>query len=335
MISVGRYVSIVTFVICVAVCAVAMAAQTGQKTPKLNLKALPNGGKILFLGDSITYAGGYIDTIDAALFLYAPDKTYTLINAGLPSETVSGLTEPNHAGGEFPRPDLHERLDRVLAMVKPDVVVACYGMNDGIYYPFSDARFAKFQDGIKRLREKVIASGAKLWHLTPPPFDSVPIKAQTLPDGLAQYPSGKSFVGYDNVLARYSKWLLSQRRNGWNVIDIHTPLNRFLLEQRKTKLDYVFANDGVHLNSVGQRLIAREVLRAWKVPARMLPNAENIEGDEAKIATRVHERQRLLTDSYLTHIGHKRPGMAKGVPIAEAEARAAKTEAEIRSVLRK
>jgi lysophospholipase L1-like esterase len=332
--NIGWRASIAALVIC-AMGIGAMAAQTKQETPKLKIAALPENGKILFLGDSITYSGGYVDAIDATLFLYTPDKTYTLINLGLPSETVSGLTEPNHAGGAFPRPDLHERLDRVLAAVKPDVVVACYGMNDGIYYPYSDARSAKFQEGILKLREKVIASGAKIWHLTPPPFDRVPLKAQTLPDGLTEYPSGKSFAGYDSVLARYSKWLLSQRRNGWNVIDIHTPLNKFLLEQRKTKPDYVFANDGVHLNSIGQRLIAREILRVWKVPAKLLPNAENIEGDETKIATRVHERQRLLTDSYLTQIGHKRPGMAKGVSIADADKQAAEKESEIRSILRR
>ncbi len=333
--SVRRYAGVVAFVMGMAGFCVAMTAETKRETPKLKITALPNGGKILFLGDSITYAGGYVEAIDAALFLHAPDKTYTLLNVGLPSETVSGLTEPNHAGGAFPRPDLHERLDRVLAAIKPDVVVACYGMNDGIYYPFDSARFTKFQDGIMKLRAKVMASGAKLWHLTPPPFDSVPIKAQTLPDGLTEYPSGKSFVGYDGVLARYSKWLTSQRRSGWNVIDIHTPLNRFLREQRKTEPNYVFANDGVHLNSVGQRLIAREVLRAWRVPAKLLPNAANIEGDEAKIATRVHERQRLLTDSYLTRIGHQRPGMAQGVPIADAEKQAAEREVEIRNITHK
>ena len=57
------------------------------------------------------------------------------INLGLPGETVTGLSEPGHP---FPRPNVHERFGRVLAGGKPDLVFACYGMNDGIYYPFSD-----------------------------------------------------------------------------------------------------------------------------------------------------------------------------------------------------
>src|SRR5690242_18458789 len=65
---------------------------------------------ILFLGNSITYAGNYITDVEAYYITHNPQKKYEFINMGLPSETVSGLSEPGHAGGKFPRPDLHERL---------------------------------------------------------------------------------------------------------------------------------------------------------------------------------------------------------------------------------
>jgi lysophospholipase L1-like esterase len=130
--------------------------------------------RILFLGDSITAAGGFVNMIELQLRLHGVDPMPELLNVGLPSETCTGLSEPDHP---FPRPDVHERLDRALAAVKPDVVVACYGMNDGIYYPFSEERFQKYQEGINRLIEKVHASGAKLVLMTPPPFDAMPLKA--------------------------------------------------------------------------------------------------------------------------------------------------------------
>lgn len=295
--------------------------------------------RVLFLGDSITYAGEYVDAVDAYVRLRQPGSHIEMINLGLPSETVSGLTEPNHAGGAFPRPDLHERLDRALAKLKPSLVVACYGMNDGIYYPFDAGRFKKYTDGIEWLRDRVIQSGAKLWLLTPPPFDPLPVKSQLWPAGKDAYPSGHTFEGYDGVLTRYSDWLMSRRKDGWNVIDIHTPLDAFLAQRRKTQKQYIFAGDGVHLNEVGHALIAREILRAWGAPADTLPAAEQpaLPGREGDPLTRfyalVHARQRTLCDAWLTEVGHKRPGMARGLPVDGAVAQAAELETQIRQLL--
>lgn len=111
-----------------------------------------DGARIVFLGDSITHSGQYIDIVNACLRLQNPAAHRELLNLGLPSETLSGLSEPGHADGKFPRPDLHERLDRVLEQAHPTLVVACYGMNDGIYYPPSEERMAKFQEGMRFLR---------------------------------------------------------------------------------------------------------------------------------------------------------------------------------------
>jgi hypothetical protein len=44
----------------------------------------------------------------------------------------------------------------------------------------------------------------------------------------------------------------------------------------------------------------------------------------------IRERDRVLTDAWLNEIGHKRPGMAKGLPLAEAQAKAAELGEEIR-----
>src|SRR5204863_4762376 len=133
----------------------------------------------VFLGDSITYSGQYVDDFETFLFLRFPARQFEVINVGLPSETVSGLSEDGHAGGQFPRPDLHERLDRVLAKTKPDLIFACYGMNCGIYLPLDDARFQKYKDGIQWLRDKAKAAGANVIHVTPPTFDPGPEKKRT------------------------------------------------------------------------------------------------------------------------------------------------------------
>src|SRR3954466_4845697 len=99
------------------------------------------GRRVVFLGDSITQAGGYVGIVDYYLERLHPDKDFDVLGLGLASETLSGLSEEGHAGGKFPRPCLAERLGRVLEKAKPDVVFACYGMNDGIYQPLDRDRF--------------------------------------------------------------------------------------------------------------------------------------------------------------------------------------------------
>src|SRR5690242_20699035 len=66
--------------------------------------------RVVFLGDSITYSGQYIEYLETVFRTRYRALRCEFQDLGLPSETVSGLTEPGHAGGKFLRPDLHERL---------------------------------------------------------------------------------------------------------------------------------------------------------------------------------------------------------------------------------
>lgn len=307
------------------------AADAARPSP-----SLASARRIVVLGDSITYGGEYVEFFETWLRLSAPTSQVEVLNLGLPSETVSGLSEDGHAGGAFPRPDLHERLDRVLERTQPDVVLACYGMNDGIYFPYDDTRAARFQDGIRRLRERVLARGARLIHLSSAPFDPLPLGGRTLPAGRTAYP--QPFEGYDNVLTRYSDWLLSQRANGWEVVDVHGPMLRYLAERRQTDPKFTVAGDGVHPTRVGHWWIARELLRHWGASDAVV-NAEDPDvwlraiPKGPAVLQLVQRRQRLLKDAWLTHTGHRRPGMSAGKPLPEAQREAADIDRELRAML--
>lgn len=288
--------------------------------------APPDARRILFLGDSITYGGTYIADIEAALIAQHPERDYEIINAGLASETVSGLSEEGHAGGQFPRPDLHERLDRVLAAVKPDLVIACYGMNDGIYYPLSPERTKAYQDGIHKLRDKVTAAGAKIIHLTPPVFDPMAIQDRVLPAGLSAYP--KPYQGYNAVLDRYAEWLLQQRAKGWEVLDVHGAMTAALKEARKDNAAFTFAKDGIHPNEAGHLVMARPLLDAWGLKVTGTGKPDHPNGPE--IQGLVQQKQAVLRDAWLTATGHKRPGVKAGLPLTEAQAKAAELDARAR-----
>lgn len=299
---------------------------TTAEVPSPSARPFVAARRVVILGDSISYAGEWVELVEAWLHLKFPGSPVEFINLGLPSETVSGLSEPGHAGGAFPRPDLNERLARVLAKTRPDLIVACYGMNDGIYFPFSEERFKKFQEGMVRLRETAAHEGVRVVHLTPPVFDPIPLAGHTLPAGREAYPS--PYEGYNEVLDRYSEWLLSRRAAGWEVVDVHGPMNRFLREQRAKNPKFELASDGVHANSQGHWLIARELLRhlgaselvlAGDSPATLLQSDPNAKA----VLELVRQRQRLTKDPWLTAVGHKRPGMSAGIPLADAERQAA------------
>jgi lysophospholipase L1-like esterase len=297
----------------------------------------PAARRIVFVGDSITHGGHYIDAIDALLRLEQPTVHRELLNLGLPSETVSGLSEPGHADGKFPRPELGERIDRILEKTRPDLVVACYGMNDGIYYPPSDKRLAKFQQGIQLLRERAAAAGAKVLHVTPPVFDPLPIQGKTLPAGLAEY--RQPYEGYDDVLEQFSEWLLAQRSAGWDVVDAHGPMKKRLAEMRKSDPNFRFAGDGVHIDAVGHWIIARAILEHWHALDKKAAAATSAEEAVApyphgpEVLKLVAQRQRVLRDAWLTAVGHKRPGMGTGLPLDQAESKATHLNAEIEALL--
>jgi lysophospholipase L1-like esterase len=205
-----------------------------------------------------------VDDISMLVRHLAGENAFEFINLGLPSETVSGLTEPGHAHDSFPRPNLHDRLGRLLEVTRPDLVIACYGMNDGIYYPFDPSKFEKYQRGIQHLRDRVLAARARLILVTPPTFDPVPIQNRVLPAGQPEY--RQPYKGYNDVLDRYSEWLLDQRTNGWAVIDVHFFMNSFLKQQRGKDPSYALASDGVHINDTGHWLMAQAILYGLRVP---------------------------------------------------------------------
>jgi lysophospholipase L1-like esterase len=279
---------------------------------------LPSAKRVLCLGDSITYSGQYVEFVEAYFVTRCPDRQIEFLNLGLPSETVSGLSEPGHAGGQFPRPDLHERLARVLEKTKPDLVIACYGMNDGIYLPFADERLEAFTNGLVRLRERVAAAGAKIIHVTPPTFDEARGKAP----------------GYGNTLDRYADWVLAQRAAGWNVVDLHGPMNRFLAGQRQHDPKFFLAGDGVHPGEAGHWIMAKQIL--LHLGARDLAGVEDARAmvgahpNGEQLLKLIQQKQRTLKDAWLTETGHQRPGMNKGLPLAEAQAKAAAFDEQVR-----
>ena len=187
-------------------------ASAAQATPLLAEK------RVLIVGASITQQGDFVNFMEYYLNRLYPEQKFDIISIGLASETVSGLTEKQHP---FPRPNLLNRLPQALALIKPQIVIACdYGLNDGIYHPESPERFQAFKKGVHQLITEVTSVSAELILLTPEPFDSLPVKSR-LPANASDFAYFAPYAGYDAVMKNYTKWELQLKGLHVKVVDIY------------------------------------------------------------------------------------------------------------------
>lgn len=281
---------------------------------------LNNAQQVLFLGNSITYSGEYLAYLETIYRLQHPESKIDWINLGLPSETISGLSEEGHADGTFPRPDLHERLDRIFGSIQPDLVFVNYGMNDGIYLPFDSIRFKKYAEGMHWLDTKIKAIGASALFLTPPIYD--PIKGEA----------------YSNTLDQYATWLIDQEKeSSWEVIDIHFPMKDYLESKRAIDPEFFLAKDGVHPSPIGHWLMTRAILDYFGFSELTSANTfeESIEQfpQGSELYSLISQKQKTLRDAYLSEIGHLRPGLSEGLPLPEAKRQVAILNNQIQDLL--
>lgn len=278
--------------------------------------------RVMVLGDSITQGGGYVTFIEYLLEKQYPAINFDIISVGLSSETTSGLSEEGHAGGKFPRPCLHERLGRALEAVKPKLVVACYGMNDGIYLPYSEDRMQAFRDGITRMVDRCKAAGAQVVLVTPPVFDNRGSDSE-----------------YDTVLAKFADWEVKTPPKGvLAVADLHTPMAAVLAQQQQKDPKFHFAKDGVHPNELGHLIMAVAILKALKIetppetPEELL---HVIKADPLFALVRKHRKVRSA--GWLPYIGYTRERfVAPGTgDIAKVETAAAEIQQQVDALRRK
>jgi len=314
------------------------AADT-QPLPKVPLK---NGDQILFIGDSITQAGLYAALIQTWLWSQYPKLELDIINLGLNGETASGNSEPDHP---YPRAHIHERLERILKNTNPDVVFICYGMNDGIYHPFSEKHFADYRNGITRLIDKLEKSGRKIILLSSPPFDLFTFR-QRHPVAPKNAPADFSYSykiptqAYDEVLKKYGEWIIEPKAKVTAAVDLHSPLNQLIKDRRAAEPDYKFG-DGIHPPPEGHFEMALSILdslgadrkQAEALLIRILSADTNSLSTPTPLWTDIQKRHRLLTVAWIEHVGHMKPNKAKALPLKEAQMEASRMEVEIRRSL--
>ena len=265
------------------------------------------GKRSVVLGDSITQGGTYVSFMDYFLQKSRPQLRFEVYPLGLSSETLSGLSEAGHAGGKFPRPSLFERLGRTLEKMKPEVVFACYGINDGIYQPLDETRFKDFQTGVTKLLDQCQAAGVKQVYLvTPPIFD-----ATTKPGEF----------NYDSVMTAYAAWEVQLKRPGLTVIDLHTAMRK----ARDARTE-VFSRDRVHPGDDGHLLMARTILAGAGVTT---PDVTAKEAMADPLFKAVDQLRKLRASKWMAYVGYSRERVVAPTPLGDADEQVAKLQAKV------
>jgi lysophospholipase L1-like esterase len=284
------------------------------------------GDRVLCIGDSITAAGHYVSFLDMQLQVQYPNDAPIVLNLGLPSEGVTGLSEPDHP---FPRPNVHERLKRALDQFRPDVVIACYGVNDGIYHPYSAKRFGAYQAGIVKLIAEIKQRDISLVLCTPIPFDPGPLRGtgKLLPlDAKKNFAWFAIYENYDKVIGQYAEYIRTNLEGVDRTADVFQDITDTLIARRKSQPNYTMSADGVHIDVAGHLVMARCVTKAcgntWSTVDKTLFEL-------------TEKKTKVLHDAWLSEVGHERPGMPKGKPIAEAEELAKENDIAIAARVRR
>lgn len=284
--------------------------------------------RTLILGDSITQDGRYVSFLEYYLHRSDLSDTWDVISIGLSGETVSGLSEAGHPS---PRPCVLDRLDAALAAVRPTRVLACYGMNDGVYHPSSPERRAAYVRGLTTLRDRVRAAGATLVLITPPIFDPLPITDRLAKPDATSFGYRTPFAGYDGVLTEFADEALRLRAPGVDVIDLHREMLAALAERRRTDPAFSFSADGVHPGGLGHLIMARAIAQGLglNLPSAAAENElRRIEADPRfKL---IHQRRALRSEAWLPFVGYFRDRSFKSPSVNAAEAVVARLHADLK-----
>jgi lysophospholipase L1-like esterase len=218
----------------------------GGEPPRFELSS---GDRIVLVGDTLIERDQRYGYLEAMLTLLNPDKDLTFRNLGWSGDTVAGLSR---AGFDPPEAGYRQLIEQVLA-AKPTVLIVGYGMADSFD---GEAGRPRFVAGLNRFLDAVATTKARVVVLTPIAHAR---QGGSLPD-----PSP-----HLAMLERYSRSIaeVAQSRGAW-FIDLFEPTRA-----REARAE--ITDDGVHLNEVGYRFLAVQIIRGLDPSAtREAPRVE-------------------------------------------------------------
>jgi lysophospholipase L1-like esterase len=118
---------------------------------------LEKGDRLAIIGDSITEQKQYSKFIETYLLACRPELEVQCFQFGWGGEWANGFAH---------------RMENDLVPWMPDVVTTCYGMNDGSYREYEESIGKAYEDGMRKILERMKKAGATVVVGTPGVVDS-------------------------------------------------------------------------------------------------------------------------------------------------------------------
>jgi len=208
--------------------------------------AIQDSDTVVFLGDSITAARQYGKIIEDYTLLRFPERKVKFINAGKGGETAKGSLV---------------RLDEAVFAQGATLLTVAYGVNDIGWGMKADAAHKKdYLDAIDELVERCKQHGVRVFICSAAITAEEPDKAE------------KSFLQ-----KMCDEGLALAKGKGVGAIDVQRTMRRVQRRvlaanaKQTDKLKWVkmHADDGIHLNDLGQMAMAFAILKGLGAPAEV------------------------------------------------------------------
>jgi len=263
-------------VLFLALCGAFLVPTAGRADP-----AVKNGEKIAFLGDSITQGGannasGYVRLVISGL--EANGIKATMIPAG-----ISG-----HKSNQ-----MLERLDKDVIGKQPDWMTLSCGVND-VWHGANGVPLDAYKKNITAIVDRAQAAGIKVMILT-----ATMIREDATNSENQQLAPYNEFL---RQLAAEKKCLLADLN-----ADMHAAL------KPGPQHDHQLTSDGVHMNPLGDRMMARGILKAFGLSDAQIKAADEVwlnapdtceVGGKTKLTLRQYEQLRQLAVKRGTSVGN-------------------------------
>ena len=220
--------------------------------------------KIVFLGDSITEAGVYDKEVGVEYNgeLVSPDYTgfITILSQSIPEKTE--LVGKGISGDKVS--DLLTRYKKDVIDLDPDIVFIYIGINDVWHkYDFgTGSDIDLYENGLRQIISEIQKIGSRVVLCTPTVIGENHGDFTLANEYVEHYRDAKTMEDMNNDLDAFSdvvRKLSSEYNTG--LIDLRKVFISYISENNPTnKPSGILTYDGVHLNDLGNKLIADQMI---------------------------------------------------------------------------